>query len=124
MQQPTIGDKFQFEENTTEYVITDVVKYHEDGEFSNKLYQDGYQIKYINQNTYPYLEGAKFNKDLSMSFCENPGALTDEDKAMGETLAHIVHLERRGLINNIPRDGRIYEGNLITTDAWFPAALG
>ncbi|MDD2818872.1 MAG: MBL fold metallo-hydrolase [Candidatus Nanopelagicales bacterium] len=44
--------------------------------------------------------------------------------AMGETLAHIVHLERRGLINNIPRDGRMYEGDLITTDAWFPAALG
>ena len=43
--------------------------------------------------------------------------------AMGETLAHIVHLERRGAITNIPRDGRMYEGDLITTDAWFPAAL-
>lgn len=51
MQQPVIGEKFQFEENTTEYVITDVVKYCESGEFSNKLYLGGYQIKYINPNT-------------------------------------------------------------------------
>ena len=43
--------------------------------------------KYINQNTYPYLEGTKFSKDIAFSICENPGALTDEDKAMGETLA-------------------------------------
>lgn len=66
MQQPTIGDKFQFEENTTEYVITDVVKYHEDGKFSNKLYQDGYQIKYINPNTLS-LEmkcGIKYDEEL------------------------------------------------------------
>ena len=66
MQQPTIGDKFQFEENTTEYVITDVVKYHEGGEFSNKLYQDGYQIKYINPNTLS-LEmkcGIKYDEEL------------------------------------------------------------
>lgn len=43
--------------------------------------------KYVNQNTFPFPEGAKFSKDLAMSFCENPGALTDEDKAMGEKLA-------------------------------------
>jgi len=43
--------------------------------------------KYINQNSFPYPNGAKFNKDLAMSFCENPGAITDEDKAMGEKLA-------------------------------------
>jgi len=43
--------------------------------------------KYINQNTYPYPEGFRFNKDVALSFCENPGALTDEDKAMGEKLA-------------------------------------
>lgn len=43
--------------------------------------------KYVNQHTFPYPEGAKFNKDLAMSFCENLGALTDEDRAMGETLA-------------------------------------
>lgn len=43
--------------------------------------------KYINQNTFPYPQGAKFNKDLAMSFCENPGAVTDEDKAQGEKLA-------------------------------------
>jgi hypothetical protein len=43
--------------------------------------------KYVNQHTFPYPEGAKFNKDLAMSLCENPGALTDEDRAMGETLA-------------------------------------
>jgi hypothetical protein len=42
--------------------------------------------KYINQNTYPN-QGYKFNKDLAMSFCQNPGALMDEDKAMGEKLA-------------------------------------
>lgn len=42
--------------------------------------------KYINQNTYPN-QGYKFNKDLAMGFCENPGALMDEDKAMGEKLA-------------------------------------
>ena len=66
MQQPKIGDKFQFEENTTEYVITDVVKYCEYGEFSNKLYQDGYQIKYINPNTLS-LEmkcGIKYDEEL------------------------------------------------------------
>jgi hypothetical protein len=43
--------------------------------------------KYVNQNTFPYLEGAKFNKDLAMSLCENPGALTDEDNEFGEKLA-------------------------------------
>ena len=43
--------------------------------------------KYINQNTFPYPQGYKFNKDLAMSLCENPGALTDEDKALGEKLA-------------------------------------
>ena len=43
--------------------------------------------RYINQNSFPYPDGAKFNKDLAMGFCENPGALTDEDKAMGEKLA-------------------------------------
>ena len=43
--------------------------------------------KYINQNTFPFPEGAKFSKDLAMSFCENPGALTNEDKEFGETLA-------------------------------------
>ena len=43
--------------------------------------------RYINQNTFPFPDGAKFNKDLAMSLCENPGAITDEDKAMGETLA-------------------------------------
>lgn len=43
--------------------------------------------KYINQNTFPYPQGAKYNKDLAMSFCENPGALMDEDKVMGEKLA-------------------------------------
>jgi len=43
--------------------------------------------KYINQNTFPYPQGYKFNKDLAMSLCENPGALTDEDKAEGEKLA-------------------------------------
>lgn len=43
--------------------------------------------RYVNQNTFPYPEGAKFNKDIAMSLCENPGALTDEDKAMGEKLA-------------------------------------
>lgn len=42
--------------------------------------------KYINQNTYPN-QGFKFNKDLAMGFCENPGAVTDEDRAMGEKLA-------------------------------------
>jgi hypothetical protein len=43
--------------------------------------------KYINQNTFPYPDGAKFNKDLAMSLCENPGAVTDEDKTQGEILA-------------------------------------
>jgi hypothetical protein len=43
--------------------------------------------KYVNQNTFPFPEGAKFNKDIAMSLCENPGAVTDEDKAQGETLA-------------------------------------
>lgn len=43
--------------------------------------------KYINQNSFPYPQGFKFNKDVAMSFCENPGALTDEDKSMGEKLA-------------------------------------
>lgn len=43
--------------------------------------------KYINQNTFPNPEGYKFNKDVAMSLCENPGAVTDEDKAMGEKLA-------------------------------------
>ena len=42
---------------------------------------------YINSNTYPLPVGAKFNKDLAMSFCENPGAITDEDRAQGEKLA-------------------------------------
>jgi hypothetical protein len=43
--------------------------------------------KYINQNTFPFPDGAKFNKDLAMSLCENPGALIDEDKEFGEKLA-------------------------------------
>lgn len=43
--------------------------------------------RYINQNSFPYPDGAKFNKDLAMGFCENPGALHDEDRAMGEKLA-------------------------------------
>jgi len=43
--------------------------------------------KYINQNTFPFPDGAKYNKDLAMSLCENPGALTDEDKLFGEKLA-------------------------------------
>lgn len=43
--------------------------------------------KYVNQNTYSYPQGAEFNKDIAMSLCENPGALTDEDKAQGEVLA-------------------------------------
>jgi len=43
--------------------------------------------KYINQNTFPFPDGAKYNKDLAMTLCENPGALTDEDKSMGEKLA-------------------------------------
>lgn len=43
--------------------------------------------KYINQNTFPRPEGVLNNKDLAMSFCENSGALMDEDRAMGETLA-------------------------------------
>jgi hypothetical protein len=43
--------------------------------------------KYINQNTFPNPQGYRFNKDLAMSLCENPGALTDEDKEFGETLA-------------------------------------
>lgn len=43
--------------------------------------------EYVNQNTYPILQGAKFNKDLAMSLCENPGALTYEDKTRGEILA-------------------------------------
>ena len=43
--------------------------------------------KYINQNTYPRLEGTKFSKDIAFSICENPGALTDEDKEFGEKLA-------------------------------------
>jgi len=43
--------------------------------------------KYVNQNTYPLPAGSKFNKDLAMSFCENPGALIDEDKTMGEKLS-------------------------------------
>jgi hypothetical protein len=42
--------------------------------------------KYLNQNTCPFPEGKKFNKDLAMSFCENPGAITDEDRTMGEQL--------------------------------------
>lgn len=43
--------------------------------------------KYINQNTFPYPDGARFNKDLAMSFCENPGALMEEDEIMGKKLA-------------------------------------
>jgi hypothetical protein len=43
--------------------------------------------KYINQNTFPNPQGYRFNKDLAMSLCENPGALTDEDKEFGEKLA-------------------------------------
>ena len=43
--------------------------------------------RYINQNSFPRPDGAKFNKDLALSFCENPGAVTDEDRAMGEKLA-------------------------------------
>lgn len=43
--------------------------------------------RYINQNSFPYPQGFKFNKDIAMSLCENPGALTDEDKSFGEQLA-------------------------------------
>lgn len=43
--------------------------------------------RYINQNTYPFPEGIKFNKDLAMSLCENPGAVLDEDRVQGEILA-------------------------------------
>ena len=42
---------------------------------------------YINQNTFPFPEGAKFNKEIAFALCDNPGALTDEDKAQGEKLA-------------------------------------
>ena len=43
--------------------------------------------KYINQNTIPFPTGARYSKELAMSFCENPGALMDEDKLFGEQLA-------------------------------------
>ena len=42
---------------------------------------------YVNQNTFPNPQGYKFNKDIAMSLCENPGAVTDEDKLQGEVLA-------------------------------------
>ena len=42
--------------------------------------------------------------------------------AMGETLAHIVHLVSRGAIYNDQVDGREFEGTMIRTDAWFATA--
>ncbi|MDP2287313.1 MAG: MBL fold metallo-hydrolase [Actinomycetota bacterium] len=42
--------------------------------------------------------------------------------AMGETLAHIVHLVSRGAIYNKQIDGRVYDGQMISTDSWFAAA--
>jgi hypothetical protein len=50
MQEPRVGDKFQFEDKNIEYTIIKVISYSEPGEFSNKLYQGGYQIKYKNLN--------------------------------------------------------------------------
>jgi hypothetical protein len=66
MQEPRIGDKFQFEDKNIDYTIINVVKYHEDGEFRNKLYEGGYQIKYINLNETPedMKCGIKYDEEL------------------------------------------------------------
>jgi hypothetical protein len=66
MQEPRIGDKFQFEDKNVDYTIINVIKYDEYGEFSNKLYQGGYQIKYINLNETPedMRCGIKYDEEL------------------------------------------------------------
>jgi len=42
--------------------------------------------------------------------------------AMGETLAHIVHLVNRGAIFSQQIDGRMYGDQMVRTDAWFAVA--
>lgn len=39
--------------------------------------------------------------------------------ALGETIAHIVHLQVRGAIRNAPVEGRPYRGEMVMRDAWF-----
>jgi hypothetical protein len=65
MPEPKIGDKFQFEDKNIVYTVINVVKYHEDGEFSNKLYEGGYQIKYVNtdENSLEMKCGIKYDED-------------------------------------------------------------
>jgi hypothetical protein len=65
MQEPKVGDKFQFEDKNIVYTIINVVKYHEYGEFSNKLYEGGYQIKYVNtdENSQEMKCGIKYDED-------------------------------------------------------------
>ena len=42
--------------------------------------------------------------------------------AMGETLAHIVHLVSRGAIERRQIDGRMHEGEMVLTDSWYATA--
>ena len=48
MQEPKVGDKFQFEDKNIDYTIINVIKYNEYGEFNNKLYENFYQYNIIN----------------------------------------------------------------------------
>lgn len=66
MQEPRIGDKFQFEDKNIDYTIINVIKHSEHGEFQNKMYVGGYQIKYINLNETPedMKCGIKYDEEL------------------------------------------------------------
>ena len=58
--------------------------------------------EYINQNSYNVPVGAKFNKAIAYELLENPGAITEEDKQLGEDLAkHFSGLLFRTLKGNI-----------------------
>lgn len=67
MQEPKVGDKFHFEDRNIDYTIINVIKYNENGEFNNKLYEGGYQIKYINPETLSEEMkcGIKYDEELS-----------------------------------------------------------
>ena len=66
MQEPKVGDKFQFENKNIDYTIINVRKYNEYGEFNNKLYEGGYQIKYVNtdENSQDMKCGIKYDEEL------------------------------------------------------------
>jgi hypothetical protein len=83
MQEPKVGDKFQFEDKNIDYTIINVVKYDEYGEFSNKLYEGGYQIKYINLNETPedMRCGIKYDEELG-SFVNFYAAKKDISKRL------------------------------------------